>query len=120
MIMKESEKRTFPKKEKTAPAPPAQKASERVSKEEGVRSSQRRDIGSRKSSAPASASASNTDPIDPVYGIPVSYVCRYEKHVDALNRYLKDNQHVGEQIARGSDAEAGQIIIHLLDTLKLY
>jgi hypothetical protein len=61
--------------------------------------------------APSDRSKAKLDPIDAVYGIPVSYVRRYEKHVDALNRYLKDHEQVGERIAKGSDAEAGQVII---------
>jgi hypothetical protein len=109
-----------PKATAAAAAAPALKAGEKVSKEQGVRSSQRKDSGSSKSSAYASASVTNPDPLDPVYGIPVSYVRRYEKHVDTLNRYLKDHQQVGEEIAKGSDAEAGQVIIQLLDILKLY
>jgi hypothetical protein len=64
--------------------------------------------------------SSNSDPIDPVYGIPVSYVRRYEKHVEALNRYLKDNQEVADRIAKGTDAEAGKIIMNLLDATQLY
>ena len=107
-----------PKATAAAAATPALKAGEKVSKEQGVRSSQRKDSGSTKSSA--SASVTNADPLDPVYGISVSYVRRYETHADALNWYLKDHQQVGEQIAKGSDAEAGQVIIQLLDTLKLY
>jgi hypothetical protein len=101
----------------SASAPPAQKPGERVSKEERLRSSEGSHSGSGKSSAPSAAP--NPDPIDPVYGIPVSYVRRYEKHVDALNSFLKDNEQVRQRIERGSDAEAGKIIIQLLDTLQL-
>jgi len=109
----------------SATVPPAQEGGEKLSKDQGVRSSARNDSGSTKSTATASgsgsasASVTNADPLDPVYGIPVSYVRRYEKHADSLNRYLKDHPQVGEQIAKVSDAEAGRIIMHLLDILEL-
>jgi hypothetical protein len=60
------------------------------------------------------------DPVDPHYGIPVSYVRRYEANTDALNKYLEQHPEVARQIDTASDAEAGRLIVHLLDGLKLH
>lgn len=71
-------------------------------------------------STPSSASpASTTDPIDPQYGIPTSYVRRYEKHADALNNYFEQHPEVGEKIEKADNAQTGRWIMHLLDVLKL-
>jgi len=107
----------------SATASPAQKGSERTSDKKVSISAGGKDVAPSKSSAAKSSSSasppSEPDPIDPHYGIPVSYVRRYEAHADILNSYLEDNPELAKRISNGSDAEAGQLIIQLLDSLKL-
>jgi hypothetical protein len=75
--------------------------------------------GSRPRSSSSRKPKPEDDPIDPHYGIPVSYVKRYEAHADELNEYIKRYPEVAEDIENASDKDAGRLIMHLLDVLDI-
>lgn len=70
--------------------------------------------------ASKSHGATLNDPIDPKFGMPRSYVRRYESHAAALDAYLTHHPDLAKQIANGSNQEAATIIMNLLDTLNLH